>query len=371
MSATGYLEEDVPSDQFPAELQYGAARSAMPTCEKCGEPLSVKDSLACRHCGWYASIGTYIEIDKVWEASADPAIKWEPEKVEEPPKIPAWGWVLIACVGAVVVESVVCRAVTPAGSGVRTAWSLTQLGLGFVAFVVCHFLCFGRLMSDKAETNLVDIILTPIKCWAHAVRELPRRQWIVDGAAAGLTAIVMSIVVIGGIPYERLWDWGFKQPPKQSLMAAVMEQAHRIEGEEKSLEEAIEDFAGKAGADELGNDPNGRPMKPERKEIDCVIVGYEKDEQEQVRSLILGVELYGKLVYACRVLPKLSDDQRHSLTADLSAAKSRKPYLKVDLDATWVVPSVLCRVSYSRQGENGTLYNAEFVELRGQLNIGL
>ena len=42
----------------------------------------------------------------------------------------------------------------------------------------------------------------------------------------------MSLVVIGGIPYERLWDWGFKEPPKQNLMGAVMDRAKQLDSRE-------------------------------------------------------------------------------------------------------------------------------------------
>src|SRR3990172_7207772 len=70
MSTSGYIEED----KSPQSTGFGVT----PQCEKCGAPLSVKDTLACRRCGWYASIGAFIEIDKCWEASADPEMEYEP-----------------------------------------------------------------------------------------------------------------------------------------------------------------------------------------------------------------------------------------------------------------------------------------------------
>jgi hypothetical protein len=371
MNTTEFLEDEVPSDRFPCGLKEGAEPSATPQCEKCGAPLAVHDTLACRSCGWYASIGAFIEIDKVWEASADPEMEYEPEAEPEAEKIPTWAWVLVGCLAVVVVESFIGRFTTPADSAARTTWSLTQLGIGFLAFAVCHFVCFGRLMAEQAETNLLDFVLSPVKCWALAIGELPRRQWMFDGAASGLTAVAMSLVVIGGIPYHRLLDWGFKQPPKQNLMAAVLSQAQKIEGEEKSLEEAIEDFAGTQNLDELDQDGNPKddPKPAPRKETDCVVLGFLANDDGLAYSLILGVEHNTRLVYCCRVSPQLPEEELRALTDKLSGWKTRKPYVKLDLEATWVVPKQVCRVSYLRQGDNGWLYNAEFKGLRGEMNI--
>ena len=59
--------------------------------------------------------------------------------------MPRWGWVIIASVLVVVVESVVARFVTPAGSSLRTTWSLSQLAIGVIAVVGCHVFNFhGR-----------------------------------------------------------------------------------------------------------------------------------------------------------------------------------------------------------------------------------
>jgi hypothetical protein len=68
-------------------------------------------------------------------------------------------------------------------------------------------------------------MLKPIKLSSRSWRELPKRLWVANGALNGYLAFSLSLYVIGGIPYDRLWDWGFKQPPKQNLMAAVMKQA--------------------------------------------------------------------------------------------------------------------------------------------------
>ena len=363
------LNKNLTGSQMIDDLQDGGSLDAVPRCEKCSKPLNTQDNLACVHCGWYASIGSFVEIDRSWEASCDPTVEDEDEQDKSAVAIPTWAWIVGACVLAVFVESVAGRVLTPSGSAARTSWSLTQLTLGAFGLLVGHLLCFYRLLSDKTETQMLDVVTSPLKCWFHAAGFLPERQWQLHVAASGLMAIVMSLLVLDGIPYHRLWDWGIEAPPEQSLMAAVMSEAQKIEGDEDGLEEAVEGFAGSQDLDELGEGA-GEDGPVERQFTDCVILGFQTGENGLVYSLILGVELNTKLVYAARVNPQLPDAELKSLTATLAAWKTRKPYIKVELEnAHWVVPKQVCRVSYLRQGEHGWLYGAEFDKLRGTMNI--
>ena len=38
-----------------------------PRCEKCEAPLKSDVVTICRKCGWYASLGTFVEVDPNWE----------------------------------------------------------------------------------------------------------------------------------------------------------------------------------------------------------------------------------------------------------------------------------------------------------------
>src|SRR5688572_1316216 len=116
-------------------------------CEKCNAPLKSDVVAICRGCGWYASLGTFVEVDPNWETSDT-----SEEHVADAPKpshlkvwfklLPRWSWVIIGTVLAIVVESVVVRLATPSGGGLRTAWSLGQLAIGIVTVVGCHIFNF-------------------------------------------------------------------------------------------------------------------------------------------------------------------------------------------------------------------------------------
>ena len=113
-------------------------------CEKCDARLVSDVVSICRHCGWYASLGSYVEIDPEWERNSET----EPAAAATPRPthlqvwlglLPRWSWVIIASVLFVATESIVARLVTPADSSIRTMWSLSQLAIGV--------LIVGRLLA--------------------------------------------------------------------------------------------------------------------------------------------------------------------------------------------------------------------------------
>ena len=239
-----------------------------PCCEKCSAPMKSDVVAVCRRCGWYARLGQFVEVDQNWEAYGDERSSRHRPPPRRTPKcgsnlLPRWAWIVIATVAAVVVESVVARLVTAEGSSLRTTWSLTQLVVGLMAFAGCHVFNFLFAVADDADTGALDIILRPLQVVAEGDSGNCRRGCgSPNTAAAGLTAAVMSIVVIGGLPYERLWDWGFKQPPKQNLLGAVVSQVQKVEGKgADNLEDAVGDFAGKQNLD----DAEGKADKTRRR----------------------------------------------------------------------------------------------------------
>jgi hypothetical protein len=344
-----------------------------PQCEKCGTPLKSGVVTVCRHCGWYASLGQFVEIDQDWEVD----FEGEQQPVERPRPshievwlnlLPWWAWVLIGTASVVVVESVAVRLLTPAGSSLRTTWSLTQLGLGLLAFAVCHVFNFVVAVVDDAEVGALDLVLKPLKLWLRAFKILPVRWWVTATALGGLTGVVMSLVVIGSLPYDRLWDWGFEKRPEQNLMGAVMSRMQQIEGEgADNLEEAVGDFAGSQNLDPDAGRP-APPPKP-RENVDCVILGYRLDAVGRLNSVVLATAYRRKLVYAGYVTPKLSDEEREELTNRLIAAKTDRPFLTIQTTAVWVEPILSCRVSYTKRSDTGRILDPQWEELLGQIKL--
>ena len=376
------FSSDFESSSSAATIEFDGHDGAEPVteewtgsrCEKCSAPLKSDVVTVCRQCGWYASLGQFVEIDQDWEVDfeqdQEPAQRAHPSHVEVWLKLlPRWAWILIGTAGIVVAESVAVRLLTPAGSSLRTTWSLTQLGIGLFAFVVCHVVTFVIAVVDDAEVGALDLVLKPLKLWIRAVKSLPARLWAADAAVAGLTGVVMSIIVIGGLPYERLWDWGFEKAPEQNLMGAVMSRMQQVEGDggADNLEDAVSDFAGSENL-EPGSGAPAPPPKP-REKVDCVILGYRLDAQGRLNSIILGTAYRKKLVYAGYVTPRLSDEELAELTQRLAAAKTNRPFLTIQTSAVWVEPRFSCRVSYTKRSDTGRLLDAQWEELLGEFEL--
>jgi hypothetical protein len=367
-SSIAVLASDEVASQQPAEW-------TGPRCAKCNEPLRSGAVSICRSCGWYASLGTFLEVDPDWEK--DDSDQQTAELQPAPSHLhvwlnllPRWAWVIIASMAFVCLQSLVVRLATPAEiGGLRTSWSLSQLAIGTLLFVCCHVFNFLVLLSEDSEVGLLDVLLRPLKLWMRTAHNLPARLWLVNSAACGLTAAAMSLLVIGALPYERLWDWGIKQPVKKDLMGAIMDRAKQLDGQgADNLEEAIGDFAGKAGVDENeGKLPVKRAEQP-RDKADCVILGYQLDREGHLDSLILGTSYRSNLVFAGKVKPELDDAELAKLLQNLSRNKTSNPFITVQSDsATWVKPNVACRVTYSEQMKGGLLRDVRWDTLLGEI----
>ncbi len=362
------LKKELADDDSLSTLPLDDTSYDGPVCEKCGAPVPDHASLACPKCGWYASINSYVEIDRSWEVATDPKLATEEDTKPEPSaKLPTWAYILGACIFVVIAESVIVRVATAQDPWLRTSWSLWQLFIGFCSFAVCHTYCFVQVMKHEADTKFLDYILRPINTWSVAFRGMPEKGWVCYVGLSGLTGVVMSLAVIGGIPYERLLDWNVKEKAKFNLMGAIMDQAQKVAADdEKSLEEAVGDLAGKA---ELDDEKNKADKNRERE--DCIIIGYMSNSNGEILTLFLAAERYARLSYAGSVPARgIPEEDLQNLKTMLVNSKSHRPFVKVSIDgATWVKPKYLCRVSYRRKGKQGGLYGARLEDLLGEVDL--
>lgn len=346
-----------------------------PRCEKCASPLPGAQ-LVCKACGYYASLGTFVEVDAQWEAfaagtpSQDATTETPWETIQR--TIPPWAWGLIATNLAIVVGAIIARFSLPADEVLRTYVSVTAFIAGLIVLVTCHATCFIMAAASDIDMGVVDMVVKPLKAWVRTCRNLPERLWLVMAGTNGATSALAAALILGGIPFHVLLDWNFKQPPKQNLMGAIMAQAQKApEGEKKGLEDAVSDFAGTADGvvnAAGGQKPNTPPAKP-RLKADCLIIGYNLNSQENISQLLLATDHNGKLVYAGYVRPVLEPRQEHALRVKLGRSAASRSFVPTENSAAWVQPRFTCRVTYDEMNHNGQLTNISWDSLLGELDL--
>ncbi len=88
----------------------------------------------------------------------------------------------------------------------------------------------------------------------------------------------------------------------------------------------------------------------------CVIVGY-LEEQGDLRSLLVAMDVDGELTYAGRVGSGLSEAHRQKLQPALKARRRESPLIPCPEKAQWVEPGLFCTVSCA-EWHPGRLFRA-------------
>jgi hypothetical protein len=342
-----------------------------PRCEKCEAPIN-PDQLVCKSCGYYASLGIFVEIDSQWEAVAGGGSR--PQAQESAiatlhRSIPAWAWWLLTFNLAIVIASVVARFTLPDEGSLRTYVSVTMFIAGVATAILCHATCFVLASTTDVDMGLLDMVVNPLKGWVRVWRQLPKKLWLVLSGSCGVTSSLCAALIIGGIPFHVLLDWNFKQPPKQSLMGAVMAQAQKAPGGKDNLEEAIGDLAGKAGVtgEPIAQKPKAKAKA--RQTAECLVIGYKLDDRGNLAQLLLAMKHKGKLTYCGYVMPRLDPKEERELLARFGQFPATRSFVPTDKDGVWIQPRFTCRVTYTEANEKGRLSEIEWDTLMAELNV--
>lgn len=353
-----------------------------PKCEKCEAPLTAS---ACTKCGWYPVLGIFVEVDEAFESvmevqrSADPAegdassapatSDWERHLAVWKGAIPGWGWALIGTTLLVVAVAVVARVATMGSPTLHMWCGVGGLVLGLLTIFFAHLLAFVFLSADDADLTVSDLIVKPLKSWKRLLGQLPNRLWLANTANVGLTGALSAAIIVGGVPYERLLDWGFVQPPKKNMLDAVARTAAQ-NGDAKGLDEAMDDFAGKAGVGGLAGAAAGSPNKDDakpRQDLEALIIGYRTSKDDTLVSLLLAAQQRGGLVYAGRVRPQLDAEAAEELLAAFRAHGAARPFVRTSVSGQWLAPRFTCRVTYTEWPDGRLPRKLEWDALLGEI----
>lgn len=344
-----------------------------PTCSQCEAPMA-PEQMVCRRCGFYPSMGITVELDDEWEAAMDgEASIEEPRTAMEEffEAVPDWTWPLVGTNVGILAMCIAGKLLLPAEATLHEFWGVWQLVGGLAMVAILHVICFVRTASSDTSIGLFDLVVSPLKAWLKTIARLPERLWLVIGATNGIMLSLCAVVIVGGIHWERLWDWGIEAPTNTSLVEAIASAAGNgpVEG---TLEESIEDFAGAAPerGEEAEAKKSNKPKEPlPRVKGDCLIIGFELNDTGQLAKLHLASEVTGRLLYAGHVEPDFEAEEAQELKRKLMRVRTGTPLVKTGKVATWVHPRFPCRVSYTVQARNGRMREMQLEEMLPELKL--
>jgi len=205
-------------------------------CPHCGSAEPWGCSSWCPQCGFYPMFGKCVETGPHRNA---------PEELDFFKLVPPWAWILGAGIAAIVVLSFSASMVIKERAGLRLLWALAQCGLGAIAASIAHFSAYLSAIVDSDRFTPFDFIMKPVDIWKTVAKALPKVAWRFWALSWGVTASLCALLVIGGIRYSAIFDWGIEKPAEANLVQAIVDEARQEQdGGAESLEEAMNDFVG-------------------------------------------------------------------------------------------------------------------------------
>ncbi len=313
-------------------------------CPHCGSTEPWGLSSWCPNCFYYPKLSSQIEAGSADDFD-DGSASDEPLGFDS---VPTWARILAG--GCVVIFGVTVAAAVllPDDDPLRSAWTLAQLTIGVVAAVAAHAMVFFTAIPDTDRYGPFDIVFRPIEVWRPMVHHLPKHAWRLWQVAWGLTAAVWAVTLIGGVRYSAMFeDWGFEKRVRTNIAPAVVTKARTQERQADSFSQAMQKTT--QAPTVYASPPKAKsaeiPM-PVRK-AQCVIVGYVKNSDNALSSILLGSMVDGRLTYVGSVpAADLPEAVRTRLQNTLPRLEQAKAAVRTLRSATWIKPVVKCNVSY-------------------------
>jgi hypothetical protein len=339
-----------------------------PACPRCGGKLTNPETLGwCPRCGYCRSL----QKDAAQAALAKepgnqkPSVLGMREFFDVLAKTPPWMRVLAAGVAVLVGLSLAVDFLTPEECLPRALWSVVQLVVGLVGLVTAQIWAFIRIAPNEERMGVGDLIMTG-RLWALTVRRLPEMRRQVWLGAWGVVAMLTAVLLVGGFGY---W-WQFYKPKKIAPADDVVGFVRKAKAKSKSLEQAVEDFAGNPDIDddddmdpiEPKKDPEPTdPNRDNRPTVRTLIIGYTLGEQQELTGLVLATEQDDLIRYAGVVKRGFTPANSKELLEKLAPLVRPKPLIpNLEITAIWVRLGVACRVHQSGFDDEGLLVDPNF-----------
>ena len=215
---------------------------------------------------------------------------------------------------------------TPQGSPERTWWSVSQLFVGLFGVVLGHTYCFLQTMNNNDTVRGWEIVVSPTIGWIESAGHLPKRLWAFVVAVGGLTAVLGSVLVLRGIPYDYVFTLIPTVERQELASAIIIAESEQQASGNKTLEEALLMFS-----DEGAEPPLSFLEEPERLYKDAIVIAYWTDSIGIVDRVLLAGAIDGKL-QQLGMADALPEGARKKLTRVLPKLRRSTPFLSSAAD---------------------------------------
>lgn len=360
-----------PSETKVVDLKAEIAASG---CPQCGSKESWGVSPWCPTCFYHPKMGSVVEHAPPTEQQAAPSTADTYLGMLQ--AVPNWARILYAGVIAIFVTTLTAAVALPADGPYRLIWTVVQAVVGVVAVGVAQVTVFLSTVPNSDRYGPFDVVLKPCEIWKSTIRDLPADAWRLWQVAWGLTATMSSLVLIGGIRYSAVFevpqaDMHVRKNVAPTVIAKTQSQvsdkqldSYRAAMAKQSIPASSSEKPAKVQAEKMGP-PQGIHLSVGARQAECAIVGYVKDTQGRIASILLGSIVDGQFTYVGRLsASQIPVAVRDALESRLPQLEQASPSLATSQTATWLKPVLTCRIDHGGLTRAKTLKDAKFGDLR-------
>lgn len=232
-----------------------APASTSNDCPKCSAP-DFKVGMWCANCGYFPKAG--------YEGGAPEDAQFESDELDVWSMVPMWFWGLLT-VDVMMIVGAVWFSLTIGEHWARTIVSASLLIFCSMLAMVAHTRAYFRTLSSIHSLGTFDIIMKPTTIWRETFRGLPESSFLVSSMVWGITGVVLSVFVIGGLDYMSLHQFVARDEPVElpsacEVAGAVIKGANAMQSEESvggmqsmlgTLSDAASESEGGSGTQDL------------------------------------------------------------------------------------------------------------------------
>lgn len=356
------------------------------TCVRCHTTQDWGTSSWCPNCGFYPTI----DADGVKDESWKHAMPVEEEQIPEGnlfAQLPAWFWILMGGIVAIVMTGFFIRVQADEAESTRGLIALGILPFAFGTMAIAHIIASRHAMVHDPRIRFADAIISWFAVWQPSITQLPDSRKRIWSMTWGMTAVVTSLLVIGGIDYNAPFRTEKKAKPKafgnkviQSVTATATAagQGNEADNREEALAQLsdpsmVGDAAGGAGgtvADAVSelsgmtgetDDLPGPSQVPAAETILCVAYGVVTDDDQLPTSFLFAGRPMNDYQHVAEIHSgDLGKKEFRRLAMSLFKKVQDRPAVSTDYDAVWVNPVLVCKLRYVEMNDDGTVSGAEF-----------